>query len=74
MVTFLLLCNMTMWVLYTFEMDKVKQSPVQVAFYGAPAWIIIQRVTLPLCIFFRFHSTVILAEIWKNTYKTKLCD
>ena len=22
----------------------------------------------------RFHSTVALAEIWKNTYKTKLID
>jgi hypothetical protein len=36
--------------------------------------VIIQKLTLPLCIFFRFHSTVALAEIWKNTYKTKLID
>ena len=46
----------------------------QLNFFGFPAWAVIQRVTLPLCIFFRFHSTVILAEIWKNSYKTKLCD
>ena len=73
-VTFLLLCNMTLWVFYTFEIQKVADSPVQVGFFGAEAWIVIQRATLPLCIFFRFYSTVILAEIWKNTYKTKLCD
>ena len=93
MVTFLLICNLTMWVIYTFEVQKVLDSPIQVTkvivilfapvryihsfqseFFGFHAWTLIQKVTLPLCIFFRFHSTVILAEIWKNTYKTKLCD
>ena len=29
-VTFLLLCNITMWIVYTFEVQKVKDSPVQV--------------------------------------------
>ena len=28
-----------------------------------------QRLTLPLCIFYRFHSAVTYAEIWKNTYR-----
>jgi len=73
-VTFLLICNLTMWVIYTFEVQKVQDSPIQLGFFGYYAWSIIQRVTLPLCIFFRFHSSVILVEIWKNTYKTKLMD
>ena len=123
-----------MWIIYTFEVEKVEDSPVQVSisanrrilcgskmsiegfygseiakcsvghwasskfgadpiwdflifkqllfslpefqleFFGFAAWTVIQRVTLPLCIFFRFHSTVILTDIWKNSYKTKLCD
>ena len=29
-VTFLLICNITMWIIYTFEVQKVKDSPVQV--------------------------------------------
>ena len=29
-VTFLLICNLTMWIVYTFEMEKVADSPVQV--------------------------------------------
>ena len=29
-VTFLLICNLTMWVVYTFEVQKVQDSPVQV--------------------------------------------
>ena len=109
-VTFLLICNFTMWIIYTFEVQKVEDSPIQVSvqiflqqvmcdsqsvnlglqnriykyiyiyfnlqkqFFGFYAWSIIQRVTLPLCIFFRFHSTVILVEVWKNSYKTKLMD
>lgn len=29
-VTFLLICNLTMWVIYTFETQKVEANPVQV--------------------------------------------
>jgi Otopetrin len=29
-VTFLLICNITMWVIYTFEVQKVSANPVQV--------------------------------------------
>ncbi|XP_011699180.1 PREDICTED: uncharacterized protein LOC105456556 isoform X3 [Wasmannia auropunctata] len=71
-VTFLLICNVTMWVIYTFETQKVFANPVQLDFYGYLAWAIVQRVTLPLCIFHRFHSAVTLAEIWKTSYKARL--
>ena len=30
-VTFLLICNLTMWVIFTFEVQKVQDSPVQVS-------------------------------------------
>ncbi|XP_043484185.1 proton channel OtopLc isoform X6 [Leptopilina heterotoma] len=71
-VTFLLMCNVTMWVIYSFEAHKVNLNPVQLDFYGYLAWAIVQRVTLPLCIFHRFHSAVTLAEIWKTSYKARL--
>lgn len=93
-VTFLLICNISMFAIYTFEAQKVFANPVsscslgilkfcdcffffflqkvQLDFYGFIAWSIIQRVTLPLCIFHRFHSAVTLAEIWKTTYKARL--
>ena len=29
-VTFLLICNLSIWVIYTFEVQKVEESPVQV--------------------------------------------
>ncbi|XP_017772758.1 PREDICTED: uncharacterized protein LOC108559895 isoform X2 [Nicrophorus vespilloides] len=71
-VTFLLICNITMWIIYTFEAQKVEANPIQLEFYGFLAWAIIQRLTLPLCIFHRFHSAVTLAEIWKTSYKARL--
>ncbi|XP_076273747.1 proton channel otopetrin-like a isoform X23 [Rhynchophorus ferrugineus] len=71
-VTFLLICNLTMWIIYTFEAQKVEANPVQKQFYGFLSWAIIQRITLPLCIFHRFHSAVTLAEIWKTSYKARL--
>lgn len=71
-VTFLLICNVSMFAIYTFEAQKVFANPVQLDFYGFVPWSIIQRVTLPLCIFHRFHSAVTLAEIWKTTYKARL--
>uniref|UniRef100_T1I0N1 Uncharacterized protein n=1 Tax=Rhodnius prolixus TaxID=13249 RepID=T1I0N1_RHOPR len=71
-VTFLLIANVTMWIIYTFEIQKVVANPVQLNFYGFLAWSMVQRVTLPLCIFHRFHSAVTLAEIWKTSYKPRI--
>jgi len=67
-VTFLVFCNLGLWITYNFEIQKVNATPDQLQFYGFFPWIIIQRITLPLCVFFRFHSTVVLAELWKNVY------
>ncbi|XP_076368324.1 proton channel OtopLc-like isoform X2 [Tachypleus tridentatus] len=68
-VTFLMISNLTLWIIYTFQMQKVEASPVEREFYGIMGWAVITRVTLPLSIFYRFHSAVTFAEIWKNSYK-----
>ena len=34
-------------------------------------WVLIQRVTLPLAVFFRFHSAVVSIELWKDVYAFK---
>ena len=52
-----------------YKFFKVNATPDQVDFYGKMPWILIQRITLPLCVFFRFHSTVVLSELWKNSYR-----
>ncbi|GBM03375.1 Proton channel OtopLc [Araneus ventricosus] len=71
MVTFLLVCNFAMWAINTLETRRADSNPVQMEFYGFWAWTIIAHVTTPLTIFFRFHSTVCLCDIWKRTYKVK---
>ena len=57
-----------MWLVMTFEIQKLRASLIESTFYGIMPWIIIQRVTLPIAIFFRFHSAVINIELWKNIY------
>ncbi|XP_053200575.1 proton channel OtopLc-like isoform X2 [Panonychus citri] len=69
LITFLLIANLTLWVIYTFEMQKVEASPVQLRIYGFSTWALIVRITLPLSIFYRFHSAITFAEVWKNSYK-----
>lgn len=70
-VTFLLVTNLAMWAINTLEKSRAESHPIQLHFYGLWAWTIITHVSMPLAIFYRFHSTVCLCEIWKKAYKTK---
>jgi len=65
---FLFLFNVSQWLVYTFEIQKVRASLVEAEFYGFMPWVIIRRVTLPLAVFFRFHSSVVSIELWKEVY------
>ncbi|KAK4311568.1 hypothetical protein Pmani_016930 [Petrolisthes manimaculis] len=66
MVTFMLVCNLAMWALNTFETSRAAAHPAQMNFYGIEAWTIISHISMPLAIFYRFHVTVCLCEIWKS--------
>lgn len=71
-VTFLLVCNLAMWAINTLETNRADSHPIQISFYGGDwAWPIITHVSMPLAIFYRFHSTVCLCEIWKKSFKFK---
>ena len=52
-VTFLAFLNFSLWLFDSFELQKSKASMVESSFYGAFVWVWMQRITLPLCIFFR---------------------
>ena len=71
-VTFLLVCNLALWGVYVFEETRMRYSPVAARFYGALPWSVITRLTLPLAILYRFHSSVCLATIWANIYKKNI--
>jgi hypothetical protein len=44
-------------------------NPLQTDYYDAQAWSIIQAFTSPLSVFYRFHSSVCLADIWQEAYQ-----
>jgi hypothetical protein len=44
---------------------KIQYFDFQLKFFGFFAWTMIQRTVLPLCIFFRFYSTIILVRMIK---------
>ncbi|CAG0882994.1 unnamed protein product, partial [Cyprideis torosa] len=68
-VTFLVLANLSMWALNTFETSKALAHPFHGNFFGERSWITITHISMPLAIFYRFHSTVCLCEIWTKSYK-----
>ncbi len=70
LVTFVLLCNLALWVVITFQLKEMHSSPIR-TFYGELPWQIIMHITFPLAAFFRFYSSVSLADIWLKAYKRK---
>jgi len=70
-VTFLLVANMAMWFINTLIKGRAGFRPTHLEFFGVWAWTIITHVSMPLAIFYRFHSTICLFEIWKTAYKVK---
>lgn len=69
MVTFLLVANMSMWFINTLIKGRAGFRPSHLSFFGVWAWTVITHVSMPLAIFYRFHSTICLFDIWKSAYK-----
>ena len=68
LITILLLLNLSLWIVCIFEEKKVEHLPMHETFYGHLPWSIISHLCIPLVIFYRFHSTVCLSEIWTSAY------
>ncbi|CAI2357687.1 unnamed protein product [Caenorhabditis sp. 36 PRJEB53466] len=67
-ITFLLVSNVTLFVFHTFEGMK---SSFGFSSKAATQYNYIIYAVAPLLVFYRFHSSACLAEIWKHTYSTK---
>uniref|UniRef100_A0A1I7XEC6 Proton channel OtopLc-like n=1 Tax=Heterorhabditis bacteriophora TaxID=37862 RepID=A0A1I7XEC6_HETBA len=78
-ITFLLTANLAIFLMNLFESEKAGVSEIIIVinetsftdFYGKRSWVFLVRSFSPLNIFYRFHSSVCLAEIWKNVYASK---
>lgn len=66
--TFLVVGNITAWIFYsTVAKTHVLQSTPSKLF-GEMSWIILSNISLPLLLFFYFHSAVCIADIWHIAY------
>uniref|UniRef100_A0AC34GR47 Otopetrin-2 n=1 Tax=Panagrolaimus sp. ES5 TaxID=591445 RepID=A0AC34GR47_9BILA len=69
-VTFLLIANVSLFFFHTLEGMKSVFGQAVSSERARPYLILISAV-LPLTVFYRFHSSVCLAEIWKHSYNAK---
>ena len=71
LITCLLLCNLSLWIINTFEVEKGNELSLHYTYYGSLAWNTVVHGCVPMIIFYRFHSSVCLSEIWLKAYKYK---
>ncbi|XP_050300202.1 proton channel OtopLc-like isoform X2 [Anthonomus grandis grandis] len=67
-VTFLVICNVACWLMMTFEVKAHGLDQYRQDFYGKELWSIVGHMCLPLMMFYRFHSSVCIGDIWKYAY------
>ena len=68
-ITFLIVANLAVYVMETLMIKSYDYQTIKVDFYGPDAWTILSHITLPICIFYRFHSPVALVDIWNSAYR-----
>ncbi|XP_076647403.1 proton channel OtopLc [Halictus rubicundus] len=68
-ITFLLFSNSVLWAFDTVITQTWISQELQLRFFGVLAWGILSRIGLPLLIFYRFHSCVLLLEAWNKCYR-----
>lgn len=66
---FLLITNVAMWIFNTFSYKSPDSIDERYEFYGKVIWTILGHISLPLIMFYRFHSSVCFADIWDSAYK-----
>lgn len=70
-VMFLIVSNLVNYIFYILMQKSSFYEYGKIEFYGSLEWSVISHVTLPLCIFYRFHSSVALVDIWNSAYKAQ---
>ncbi|BES89838.1 Otopetrin [Nesidiocoris tenuis] len=69
LITFLLPCNIALWTINTLVKNRASSDELLINLFNQWAWTTVTRIAMPLSIFYRFHSTICLFEMWKNAYK-----
>uniref|UniRef100_A0A8C9DDL2 Otopetrin 3 n=1 Tax=Prolemur simus TaxID=1328070 RepID=A0A8C9DDL2_PROSS len=61
---FLILCNITLWMVPAFGIHPEFQNGLEKDFYGYHTWFAIVNFGLPLGVFYRMHSVGSLVEVY----------
>ena len=67
-VTFLVIANIGSWIFHSMLSNNHKLQYRPANLFGKVPWIILLNLSLPLLLFFFFHSSVCLADIWHQAY------
>lgn len=65
---FLMACNITLWMFSIFEVKYPQTDPLSQNLYQEVGWCIVSHISMPLVIFFRFHSAACFFDIWKEAW------
>lgn len=63
----LMVLNLAMWLFNTFSAKEARTNPFLIRWYGTD-WAYVDAITIPMSIFFRFHTFVILIKKFLNLY------
>ncbi|ETN60705.1 otopetrin [Anopheles darlingi] len=69
LVTFMTIANVSLWIYYTFAVKTGDIGDERYEYYGDVLWSILNHLSLPLIMFYRFHSSVCLVDIWRHSYE-----
>lgn len=69
LVTFLIIANVAVWLFLTFSVKTGYTGDERYDFYGYTLWNILNHISLPLIMFYRFHASVCLVDIWRHSYE-----
>ncbi|KAI3379088.1 hypothetical protein SNEBB_010682 [Seison nebaliae] len=67
-ITFILFNNIALWIFGSFANQRLKSNPIQQSYFGLFSWSMIAHIAVPLALFYRFHSSCLLADIWQTSY------
>ncbi|XP_058823887.1 proton channel OtopLc-like [Topomyia yanbarensis] len=69
LVTFLTIANVALWIYLSFSVKTGDFGDERYEYYGDLLWSILNHLSLPLIMFYRFHASVCLVDIWRHSYE-----
>ena len=67
--TFLIIANLALWLWDTMELKTGGYATLRKDYYGEDFYTVVSHMTMPLVIFYRFHSSVAMVDIWSSAYR-----